>query len=163
MLRLNWTDIPIVQKVFFWIKCSDIFWFKITHILHKSMYKITYMQSWWATLVVLICLHHPLVTHLNPDRLQQLCSAFWFTISVTRLSDFLHFGKVFKAIGNNYFIQIFEKVSKSFILLVKSYLGNFYRDLAIFSGHTDQDLFYKTFFLKFTFKWTWIKYIFPQF
>ena len=29
------------------------------------------------------------------------------------------------------------KVSKSIILLVKSFLGNFYRYLAIFSGHTD--------------------------
>ena len=32
---------------------------------------------------------------------------------------------------------IFEKVSKSLIFLVKTFLGNFYRHLAIFSGHTD--------------------------
>ena len=30
-------------------------------------------------------------------------------------------------------------MSKSLIFLVKSYLGNFYRHLAIFSGHTDRD------------------------
>ena len=29
------------------------------------------------------------------------------------------------------------KVSKSILFLVKSFLGNFYRHLAIFSGHTD--------------------------
>ena len=31
---------------------------------------------------------------------------------------------------------IFVKVSKSFIFLVTSFLGNFYRHLAIFTGHT---------------------------
>ena len=59
--------------------------------------------------------------------------------SVTRLGDFLLFGQSFKAGGNNYFtqiahivIQFFVKVSKSFIFLVKSFLGHFYRHLAIF-------------------------------
>ena len=51
-------------------------------------------------------------------------------ISVTRLGDFLLFGQPFKAGGNNYFTQ--GKVSKSFIFLVKSFLVNFYRHLAIF-------------------------------
>ena len=32
---------------------------------------------------------------------------------------------------------IIENVSKSLIFLVKSFLGNFYRNLAIFYGHTD--------------------------
>ena len=31
---------------------------------------------------------------------------------------------------------IFVKVSKPIIFLVKSFLGNFYRHLSIFSGHT---------------------------
>ena len=59
--------------------------------------------------------------------------------SVTRLGALLHFGQLFKACGNNYFVQIvshyeaiFVKVSKSFIFLVKSFLGNFYRHLATF-------------------------------
>ena len=59
--------------------------------------------------------------------------------SVTRLGDFLDFGLLFKAFGNNYFVQIshivtqyFAKVSKSIIFLVKSFLGNFYRHLATF-------------------------------
>ena len=34
------------------------------------------------------------------------------------------------------YLGIFVKVSKSIIFLVKSFLGNFYRHLAIFSGHT---------------------------
>ena len=62
--------------------------------------------------------------------------------SVTRLGDLLYIGQLFKAFGNNYFAQIsphseaiFANVSKSFFLL-KSFWGNFYRDLAIFSGHT---------------------------
>ena len=33
----------------------------------------------------------------------------------------------------------FVKVSKSFIFLVKSFLGNFYRLLATLTGHTDYD------------------------
>ena len=38
---------------------------------------------------------------------------------------------------------IFVKVSKSIIFLVKSFLGNFYRHLAIFTGHTGcNPLFY---------------------
>ena len=63
----------------------------------------------------------------------------YVVISVTRLGDFLDFGLLFKAFGNNYFVQIshivtqyFVKVSKSIIFLVKSFLGNFYRNLAIF-------------------------------
>ena len=34
---------------------------------------------------------------------------------------------------------IFVKVLKCIIFLVKSFLGNFYRHLAIFSGHTASD------------------------
>ena len=30
----------------------------------------------------------------------------WIAISVTRLSDLLHFGQLFKACGNNYFALI---------------------------------------------------------
>ena len=63
--------------------------------------------------------------------------------SVTRLGNLLDFGQLFKAFGHNYFAQIFHilrqffvKVSKSLIFLVKSFLGNFYKILAIFSGHT---------------------------
>ena len=62
--------------------------------------------------------------------------------SVTRLGDLLDFGQLFKAFGNNYFAQIshihrqFCKGVKSLIFLVKPFLGNFYRHMAIFSGHT---------------------------
>ena len=59
--------------------------------------------------------------------------------SVPRFGDFVHFGQPFKAGGNNNFTQIthivrgiFVKVSKSFIFLVNSCLGNFYRHLTIF-------------------------------
>ena len=48
--------------------------------------------------------------------------------NATRLGDLLDFGLLFKA---------FVKVSKSLIFLVKSFLGNLYRHLAIFSGHPD--------------------------
>ena len=58
---------------------------------------------------------------------------------MTRLGDFLEFGQLFKAFGNNYFAQISlilrqfcKKVSKSIIFLVKSFMGKFYRHLAIF-------------------------------
>ena len=57
-------------------------------------------------------------------------------ISVTRLGDFLGFGQLFKSFGNNKFAQIilrlFVKVSKYIIFQMKSFLGNFYRHLAIF-------------------------------
>ena len=59
----------------------------------------------------------------------------WYVAnSVTRLGDLLDIGKLFKAHGNNNFAQsaIFVNLSKSFILLEKSFLGNFYRHLAIF-------------------------------
>ena len=63
--------------------------------------------------------------------------------SVTRLGDLLDFGHFLKPLAainlpksptflSNFFVQ----VSKSIIFLVKSFLGNFYRHLAIFSGHT---------------------------
>ena len=49
--------------------------------------------------------------------------------SVTRFGNLLDFGQVFKAFGNNKFAQISHKFSS---FLVKSFLGNFYRHLAIF-------------------------------
>ena len=52
---------------------------------------------------------------------------------------FLDFGQLFKAFGNNKFAQIsqhskatFVNVLKSIIFVVKSFLGHFYRHLAIF-------------------------------
>ena len=56
--------------------------------------------------------------------------------SVTRLGDLSHFGQLFKSCGNNYFAQIAHilgnllMVSKYFIFVVKSFLGNLYRYLA---------------------------------
>ena len=54
--------------------------------------------------------------------------------SVTRLDDLLDFGQIFKALGNNlqHSWAIFVKMLKSVIFLVKSFLGNFYKHLAIF-------------------------------
>ena len=59
--------------------------------------------------------------------------------SVTTLGDLFDFGQLFKALGQQLICPnlphsqaIFEKVSKSFIFPLKSYLGNFYRHLAIF-------------------------------
>ena len=72
---------------------------------------------------------------------QQLPKSVVKTIesSVTRLGDLLHFGQLFKACGKNYFAPnrphfqaIFEKVSKSFIFLVKPFLVNFSRCLVTF-------------------------------
>ena len=55
--------------------------------------------------------------------------------SVTRLGNLLDFGQFnFPKIPT--FLGIFGNVSKSIIFLVKSFLGHFYRHLAIFSGHT---------------------------
>ena len=63
---------------------------------------------------------------------------FSLVSSVTRLGDFLEFGQLFKAFGNNLFPQISHilrqflwRCLKSIIFLVKSFLGNFYRHLAI--------------------------------
>ena len=76
---------------------------------------------------------------------------FCLTVSVTRLGDLLHLGQHFKASGKNYFAQIahilaiFVKVSKSFIFLVQSFLGNFYIHLATFSGHTSSNVFWHFF------------------
>ena len=56
--------------------------------------------------------------------------------SVTRLGDILDFGQILEQqlICPNlpHSLAIFVKVSKSFIFQVKPFLGNFYRDLAIF-------------------------------
>ena len=75
--------------------------------------------------------------------------------SMTRLGDLLDFGQLFKAFSSNYFTQInlhcyaiFVKLSKSFIFLVKSLLGNFYRDIwRYLSGHTDDK------------GWDWISFL----
>ena len=62
--------------------------------------------------------------------------------SVTTLGNFLDFGQLLKPLAtiklpeSPTFLGNFCKVSKSFIFPVKSFLGNFYRHLAIFSGHT---------------------------
>ena len=63
--------------------------------------------------------------------------------SVTRLGDLLDFRQLLKPLAtinlskSPTFLGNFCKVSKSIIFLVKSFLGNFNRHLAIFSGHTD--------------------------
>ena len=63
--------------------------------------------------------------------------------SVTRLGDLLDFGQLFKACGNNSFAQIarilgkFCEVVKIFHFSSEIILGNYYRHLAIFSGHTN--------------------------
>ena len=53
----------------------------------------------------------------------------WVSVSVIRFGDLLTFGKLLKTCGNNYFAHIlgnFLKMSKkSFIFLVKSFLGYF--------------------------------------
>ena len=58
---------------------------------------------------------------------------------VTSLDDLLHFGQPIQSLwqqlfcpNHPHFQTIFVKVSKSFIFLVKSFLGNFYRNLATF-------------------------------
>ena len=68
-----------------------------------------------------------------------LLTAFWWNgtvpisaemhilYSVTRFGDLLDFGQLLKPFN----------WSKSITFLVKYFLGNFYRHLAIFSGHTD--------------------------
>ena len=56
-------------------------------------------------------------------------------VSVTILGDLLHFGQLFNVCGNNYLAQIahiFVKVSKSFMFLVKSFLGNFQKTFGDF-------------------------------
>ena len=61
---------------------------------------------------------------------------------MTRSGDLLDFGQLFKSLATinlqnrPHSKAIFVKVLKSIIFLVKSFLGNFYRNLAIFSGHT---------------------------
>ena len=53
-------------------------------------------------------------------------------------ADFLHFGQLFKACGNNYFTQLasiirqFLKRCQNLIFLVKSFMGKFYWHLATF-------------------------------
>ena len=52
--------------------------------------------------------------------------------SVTRLGDLLYFGQLFNFPNSQ---ANFVKVLKSILFLVKSFLDNFYRHLAIFSGY----------------------------
>ena len=59
--------------------------------------------------------------------------------SVTRLGDLLDFLKPLATTNlskSPTFLSNSVKVLKSVIFLVKSFLRNFYRHLAIFSGHT---------------------------
>ena len=64
---------------------------------------------------------------------------------MTRLGELLDFGKVLKAFAiinlskSPTFLGNFCQVSKFFIFLMKSFLGNFYRHLVIFSGHTESN------------------------
>ena len=60
-------------------------------------------------------------------------------LSVTRLDDLLDFGQLLKPLATinlPKFLTFFVQVSKGVIFLLKSFLGNFYRHFAIFSGHT---------------------------
>ena len=57
------------------------------------------------------------------------------------LAIYWHLGKFFRPLATINLPKchswaIFVKASKSIIFVVKSFLGNFYRHLAIFSGHT---------------------------
>ena len=61
-----------------------------------------------------------------------------------QIGRFIALWATFQSIWQQYFypnllhsLAIFVKVLKSLIFQVKSFLGNFYRHLAIFSGHTD--------------------------
>ena len=59
--------------------------------------------------------------------------------NVTRLGDLLPYGQLFKPCGNNYIAQISHILGnfcKKIVEIVKSFLGNFYRFLATFTGHT---------------------------
>ena len=65
---------------------------------------------------------------------------------MTRLGDLLEFEHVLKPLATINFAKCSTflgnfciGVSKSIIFLVKSFLGNFYRHLAIFSGHPAKD------------------------
>ena len=66
-------------------------------------------------------------------------------ISVTRLGDLLDFGHFLKPLAiinlpkSSTFLRIFCKVVKIYPFSIEIILGNFYRHLAIFSGHTDDD------------------------
>ena len=60
-----------------------------------------------------------------------------------QIGRFITLWQLFKAHGNNYFahsanwfLAIFVNLSKSFIFLAKSFLGNFYWHLGLFTGHT---------------------------
>ena len=61
------------------------------------------------------------------------------------LLDLLDFGPLFKPLAtinlpkSLTFLGNFVKVSKSILFQVKSFLGNCYSHLAIFSGHTDHN------------------------
>ena len=90
--------------------------------------------------------------HSLPNNYQHIrtTDTLFIMISVTRLGDLLQFGQLFKGCGNNYFPQIahifrkiFVKVSKSFVFLVNTFLGNFYRHLATFYwSHWSWSLWY---------------------
>ena len=99
--------------------CCFSTWLALSHFIEINLCAVSISWSLW--------------TH---DRMIRT----FVSVSVTRLGDLLDFGQVLKAFGNNQFAKIshilsqfFVRVSKSIIFLVKSFLGNFYRHLAIFS------------------------------
>ena len=84
---------------------------------------LTFSLSSSLTLLIFI----PLLLCIAPH-------AFLYIInSVTRLGDFLHFGQLFQAFGNNQFAQISD-ILRQFLQRCQnlSFAGNFYRHLAIF-------------------------------
>ena len=62
----------------------------------------------------------------------QICAIYW------TLGNFKSHWQQLICPNLPHYRAIFVKVSKSIIFRVKSFLANFYRHLAIFSGHTAQ-------------------------
>ena len=122
---------PLIRQIFFceWGRVMEGQWRKWTQ-RNGQFFKI---ES--STVVI-----ESFVINSPSQGVESYHPFYWFVTSVTRLGDLLDFGQVLKAFGNNQFAKIshilsqfFVRVSKSIIFLVKSFLGNFYRHLAIFS------------------------------
>ena len=74
---------------------------------------------------------------LKSTYLQNKCDQIVWFIAIWATFQSIWLPKALKSCPNlPHYLAIFVKVSKSIIFLVKHFLGNFYRHMAIFSGHT---------------------------
>ena len=119
----SWTRLVAwIKAGFFWSRSGSVILREFSSIGSSNLRDRSRIGRYWRGL-----------NPVGPETVDRLVT------NVTRLGDLLDCGQLFKAFADNlicpnlpHSLAIYVTVSKSFIFLVKSVLGNFYRHLAIF-------------------------------